>query len=148
MTIARFLFDSQLTGPGSALAHVYQTKTVKYASGLGQLADDAKVLKWCAAHGYVLVTKDWGIYTEPDLAELVRDLGVSIVWIRHSTGNIGARDLFYVLARDLRWVEDEIARAGGSQRLFSLRLTGRRVIRAPTSRARRPGRPRKAARAR
>lgn len=142
MTTARFLFDGQLTGPGSALGRVYQTKTVKFTRGLGALAPDAKVLRWCRTHGYVLVTKDWGIYTEPDLAQLVSELAVSIVWIRHSRGNIGARDLFYVLARDLRWVEDQLAQASGAQRLFSLRLTGRRIIRVPTARARRPGRPR------
>lgn len=143
MTIPRFLFDGQLTGPGTALGRVYNTKTVRHTPGLGARASDGDVLRWCRTHGYVLVTKDWGIYTEPDLAHLVNELSVSIVWLRHSRGNLGARDVFYVLARDLRWIENQLAEADGSQRLFSLRLTGKRVIRAPTARARRSGRPRK-----
>jgi hypothetical protein len=91
----------------------------------------------------VLVSRDWGIYTEPDLAREVVAAGISIVWLYHKTGNMGARDQLFVLARDLRLVEAMLGEASGPM-FIAIQMNGRpRKIPPPTGRAYRPGRPKR-----
>ena len=48
---------------------------------------DVDLIKWCSAHGYVFVTKDWRSSYEPYLTKQLKELGVSaarygIPWYR------------------------------------------------------------------
>lgn len=128
---------------GRALTWVYPVKLVAHVPELGSAASDQEIIRWCAANGHMLVTKDLLIASEPLVVTELKQAGSGVLWIRHREGNISNADVLYVLARDLRRVIEMIDASSAPLFLATGLLSRVRPIELRKVPTKRPGRPRR-----
>lgn len=139
------LFDADLVGVGRSLSYVYtRARTMESVTELGQRASDIDIVRWCGRHHYVWVTADWRSASQDVVTVELKRLGVSAIWVRQEVGNLSRADILYVLARDLRIIEAELAAASPIHYVCTLGARPRRLdlAKPPALRQGRPRRPR------
>ncbi len=97
-----FLFDEDLIAHGKTLRVTYP-QTVHVAS-LGDApprkTPDGGMYRWCLERGAILVTADFNMLRDQAiLGELVRHVGLRVIWVRQIKGQRIAREIARVVAR-------------------------------------------------
>ncbi len=97
-----FLFDEDLIAHGKTL-RVVHPRTI-YVSSLDDAppkqTPDGGMYRWCAQRGAILVTGDFNMLRDQAvLDELVRHVGLRVIWVRQIRGQRIAREIERIVGR-------------------------------------------------
>ena len=97
-----FLFDEDLIAHGKAL-HVIYPQTIHVASvgdAPPRQTPDGGMYRWCVERGAILVTADFNMLRDQAiLSELVRHVGLRVIWVRQIKGQRIAREIGRIVSR-------------------------------------------------
>jgi hypothetical protein len=97
-----FLFDEDLIAHGKTL-RVVHPRTIHVSSiddAPPKQTPDGGMYRWCAQHGAILVTGDFNMLRDQAvLNELVRHVGLRVIWIRQIRGQRIAREIERIVGR-------------------------------------------------